>query len=191
MIGLVTFDRRGTEHPGRVRPEGGEAELGYMFLPEAWACGYAAEACAAALGWIAGALPGEPVVLTTRPPTTARCASRQSWGSPRWSGSRSTPPSNGLAYGLGPGCPAELMGDGAADPTRRSPASRCTGSYLAERLSSSSDGKLNPITNYPRQMSASSCSKTGMHLVDATVIGHVYQADLLLPSARLCVTLRS
>jgi RimJ/RimL family protein N-acetyltransferase len=27
---------------------------------------YATEACAAALGWIAGALPGEPVVLTTQ-----------------------------------------------------------------------------------------------------------------------------
>jgi RimJ/RimL family protein N-acetyltransferase len=28
--------------------------------------GYAAEACAAALGWFAGALPGEPVALTTQ-----------------------------------------------------------------------------------------------------------------------------
>jgi RimJ/RimL family protein N-acetyltransferase len=29
-------------------------------------CGYAAEACAAALDWFAGALPGEPVVLCTQ-----------------------------------------------------------------------------------------------------------------------------
>lgn len=54
---------------GRVRPEAGEAgeaELGYLFLPEAWGRGYAAEACAAALDWFARALPGEPVVLRTR-----------------------------------------------------------------------------------------------------------------------------
>lgn len=31
-----------------------------------WGCGYAAEACAAALGWFAGAFPGEPVVLCTQ-----------------------------------------------------------------------------------------------------------------------------
>jgi RimJ/RimL family protein N-acetyltransferase len=62
MIGIITLDRA----TGHVRPAAGEAELGYMFLPEAWGCGYAAEACAAALGWFAGALPGEPVVLATQ-----------------------------------------------------------------------------------------------------------------------------
>lgn len=41
-------------------------EPGYMFLPEAWGYGYAAEACAAALDWFAGALPSEPVVLCTQ-----------------------------------------------------------------------------------------------------------------------------
>ncbi|MGW5418886.1 GNAT family N-acetyltransferase [Streptomyces sp. NPDC003943] len=66
MIGMVTFDRRDAERPGHVRVEGGEAELGYMFLPQAWGRGYGAEACAAALEWFAGALPGEPVVLVTR-----------------------------------------------------------------------------------------------------------------------------
>lgn len=40
--------------------------MGYLFLPGAWGYGYAAEACAAALGWFAGVLPGEPVVLSTR-----------------------------------------------------------------------------------------------------------------------------
>jgi RimJ/RimL family protein N-acetyltransferase len=64
MIGIITLDRRDAER--RFRPEGGEAELGYLFLPEAWGYGYAAEACAAALGWFAGALGGEPVVLTTQ-----------------------------------------------------------------------------------------------------------------------------
>ncbi|WP_128981107.1 GNAT family N-acetyltransferase [Streptomyces roseicoloratus] len=79
MIGMITLDRRDPGRPGRLRPEhvgpgygagprpeGGEVELGYMFLPEAWGRGYAAEACAAALDWFAAAHPGEPVVLSTR-----------------------------------------------------------------------------------------------------------------------------
>ncbi|MFE6834819.1 GNAT family N-acetyltransferase [Streptomyces sp. NPDC057705] len=66
MIGMITLDRRAAERPGHVRPDGGETELGYMFLPEAWGCGYAAEACTAALDWFTAALPGEPVVLCTQ-----------------------------------------------------------------------------------------------------------------------------
>jgi RimJ/RimL family protein N-acetyltransferase len=66
MIGTITLDRRDAESPGPVRPDAAEAELGYMFLPEAWGCGYAAEACAAALDWFARALPSEPVVLCTQ-----------------------------------------------------------------------------------------------------------------------------
>lgn len=54
------------ERRGRVRPEGGETELGCLFLPKAWGSGYATEACAAALGWCARARAGEPVVLSTR-----------------------------------------------------------------------------------------------------------------------------
>ncbi|WP_214414696.1 GNAT family N-acetyltransferase [Sphaerisporangium fuscum] len=66
MIGMVTLDRRDAERQGRVRPDGGEIELGYMFLPTAWGRGYAAEACRAALGWFEDACPGEPVVLCTQ-----------------------------------------------------------------------------------------------------------------------------
>ncbi|MBM0255578.1 GNAT family N-acetyltransferase [Micromonospora sp. 4G55] len=66
MIGMVTLERRTVGPPGRVRPESGEVDLGYLFLPEAWGYGYAAEACAAALAWFADALPGEPVVLCTQ-----------------------------------------------------------------------------------------------------------------------------
>lgn len=67
MIGFIQLlDRRDAQRPGHVRPEGGEAELGYMFLPEVWGYGYAAEACAGALGWFADVLPGEPVVLCTQ-----------------------------------------------------------------------------------------------------------------------------
>ncbi|MEH6373006.1 GNAT family N-acetyltransferase [Streptomyces sp. KLMMK] len=66
MIGMITLDRRDAERPGHVRPEAGEAELGYMFLPEAWGYGYAAEASAAALDWFADVLPTERVVLCTQ-----------------------------------------------------------------------------------------------------------------------------
>ncbi|MFE5941691.1 GNAT family N-acetyltransferase [Streptomyces sp. NPDC056480] len=66
MIGMITFDPRGVERRGHVRPVAGEAELGYLFLREAWGHGYALEACTAALGWFADARPGEPVVLSTQ-----------------------------------------------------------------------------------------------------------------------------
>ncbi|MGW5609381.1 GNAT family N-acetyltransferase [Streptomyces sp. NPDC003753] len=66
MIGMITLDRRDAERPGHVRPDAEEPELGYMFLPEAWGRGYAAEACVAALDWFADAFPGEPVVLCTQ-----------------------------------------------------------------------------------------------------------------------------
>ncbi|MEU5234333.1 GNAT family N-acetyltransferase [Streptomyces anulatus] len=66
MIGTITLDRRAAELADHLRPDAGETELGYLFLPEAWGFGYAAEACAAALGWFAAARPGEPVVLRTR-----------------------------------------------------------------------------------------------------------------------------
>ncbi|MFI5606503.1 GNAT family N-acetyltransferase [Amycolatopsis sp. NPDC051903] len=66
MIGMVTLDRRAAERAGHVRPEAGNAELGYLFLRQAWGRGYAAEACTAALGWFAGGFAGEPVVLRTQ-----------------------------------------------------------------------------------------------------------------------------
>ena len=66
MIGYITFVRRDAEVSGHMRVRGGEAALGYLFLPRAWGCGYAAEACAAALGWFEAAFPGEPVVLDTQ-----------------------------------------------------------------------------------------------------------------------------
>ncbi|MFJ4205468.1 GNAT family N-acetyltransferase [Streptomyces sviceus] len=66
MIGTVEVRRHEAERRGRVRPDGGEAELSYLFLPQAWGCGYAAEACTAALDWFADARPGVPVVLYTQ-----------------------------------------------------------------------------------------------------------------------------
>ncbi|MEU2578681.1 GNAT family N-acetyltransferase [Streptomyces anulatus] len=63
MIGQFLL-RRVTEHicPTAV----GKVDLGYLFLPRAWGFGYAAEACAAALDWLEGVLPGEPVVPATQ-----------------------------------------------------------------------------------------------------------------------------
>ena len=63
MIGQVIL-RRATGHGPPAAA--GQAELGYLLRPQAWGFGYAAEACAAALDWFAGALPGEPVVLFTQ-----------------------------------------------------------------------------------------------------------------------------
>ena len=68
-----------------------------LFLPEAWGFGYAAEACAAALGWLAGELPGEPVVLKTQTANarSLRLAARlgfteagrfEAWGAEQWFG---------------------------------------------------------------------------------------------------------
>lgn len=97
MIGIVTLDRRDPDHPVHVRPAASEAELGYMFLPQAWGRGYAAEACAAALEWCARALPGEPVVLTTQTANerSLRLAAKlgfteverfEEWGAEQWFG---------------------------------------------------------------------------------------------------------
>src|SRR5436190_9915339 len=67
MIGLILLRRA----VGHSRPAAeGKVDLGYLFLPRAWGFGYAAEACAAALGWLDGVLPGEPVVLTTQSANT-------------------------------------------------------------------------------------------------------------------------
>lgn len=101
MIGTVELNRRDAERRSHVRPDAGEAELGYLFLPRAWGRGYAAEACAAALGWFADALPGEPVVLCTRTANarSMRLAAKlgfrevqrfEEWGAEQWLGAWSS-----------------------------------------------------------------------------------------------------
>lgn len=97
MIGLILLRRA----MGHRRPAAaGKADLGYLFLPQAWGFGYAAESCAAALDWLAGALPGEPVVLTTQTANVGsmRLAAKlgfteverfEAWDAEQWLGVRS------------------------------------------------------------------------------------------------------
>jgi RimJ/RimL family protein N-acetyltransferase len=66
VIGTITLDRRDAERRGHVAPDSGAPWLGYLFLPEAWGRGYAAEACAAVLEWVAKEFPSELVVLCTQ-----------------------------------------------------------------------------------------------------------------------------
>src|SRR5690349_16214937 len=62
LIGQVILSRATGHGPPAAA---GKAQLGYLFLPGAWGCGYATEACAAALGWFAGELRSRrPVELT-------------------------------------------------------------------------------------------------------------------------------
>ena len=94
MIGQIILRRAAGQRAA------GKAELGYLFLPEAWGFGYAAEACAAALGWLAGELPGEPVVLFTQTANarSMRLAAKlgfteverfEAWDAEQWLGMRS------------------------------------------------------------------------------------------------------
>ncbi len=97
MIGQILLRRANGHHrPAAV----GKVDLGYLFLPRVWGCGYAAEACAAALAWLADALPGEPVVLATQTANlgSMRLATKlgfteveryEAWGAEQWLGMRS------------------------------------------------------------------------------------------------------
>ena len=91
MIGQILLEESNGA-PARLR---GEADLGYLFLPRAWGFGYAAEACAAALDWFDGVLPGEPVVLSTQTANVGsmRLAAKlgfteverfEAWGAEQW-----------------------------------------------------------------------------------------------------------
>jgi RimJ/RimL family protein N-acetyltransferase len=123
MIGQIIL-RRATGQRGN-----GKAELGYLFLPEAWGHGYAAEACAAALGWLADELPSEPVVLFTQTANarSMRVAAKlgfteverfEAFGAEQWFGMRSpVTPSEIRSRLLRPGPAASGQEDRPARPS--------------------------------------------------------------------------
>ncbi|MCX3061716.1 GNAT family N-acetyltransferase [Streptomyces beihaiensis] len=100
MIGMVELKRYEADASAGVRPDAGESELGCLLLPRAWGHGYGVEACAAALDWLAGVRPGEPVVLRTQTANerSMRLAERlgfteegryEAYGAQQWLGVRS------------------------------------------------------------------------------------------------------
>lgn len=66
LIGTVELNAHVPAPENAHRAAAAGTALGYLFLPEAWGRGYAAEACTAALGWFAAVQPGEPVALYTQ-----------------------------------------------------------------------------------------------------------------------------
>ena len=99
MIGQVLLKRNALKRPSAA----GKIDLGYLFLSHAWGCGYAAEACAAALSWLNAVLPGEPVVLATQTANlrSMRVAAKlgfveverfEAWGAEQWLGMWSPSP---------------------------------------------------------------------------------------------------
>lgn len=66
FVGVVVLDRRDAQQPGHLRPEGGELEVSYTFLPAHWARGYATEAVTAVLDWAATSLPDHDVIVCTQ-----------------------------------------------------------------------------------------------------------------------------
>ena len=97
MVGQIILSRATGHGPAAAA---GKAELGYLFLPQAWGFGYAAEACAAALDWLEDTLPGEPMVLKTQTANVAsmRLAAKlgftelerfHAWDAEQWLGQRS------------------------------------------------------------------------------------------------------
>jgi hypothetical protein len=113
MIGRILLGRA-PEHHRPAAP--GKVDLGYLFLPRARGFGYAAESCAAALGWSEAVLPGEPVVLATQTADVGSMRLPAKPGSPRRSGFAPGTPISGSARGLRYRPPTDLAFGSAKQP---------------------------------------------------------------------------
>lgn len=150
MIGAVTLDRRDAGRPGHLRPDAQEVELSYQFLPQVWGHGYATEACAAALRWIDGALPGEPVVLCTQTANlrSMRVAAKlgftqverfEEFGAQQWLGVRTAPAADCM-----PSFEAVLAADQAASSARLADLKRQFDRTVEASLDSNADDEHDP-----------------------------------------------
>jgi len=99
FVGAVVLDRRDADQPGHLRPEGGELEVSYSFLPSHWGQGYATEAVTAVLDWAAQSLADHDVIVCTQLANerSLRLAHRlgfreiarfETFGATQWLGSR-------------------------------------------------------------------------------------------------------
>lgn len=66
FIGMIQLDRRDTDQPGHIHPEGGELEVSYSLRQPFWGAGYAQEAVEGVMKWAASALPDDDVLLLTQ-----------------------------------------------------------------------------------------------------------------------------
>lgn len=66
FAGTMTLDRRHSDLPGHVSPEGEELELSYVFRRDAWGKGWAFQAATALIAAAAVVLPDQPVLVATQ-----------------------------------------------------------------------------------------------------------------------------
>jgi RimJ/RimL family protein N-acetyltransferase len=66
FAGTITLDRRHSELPGHVIPDGDELELSYVFRRDSWGKGWAYRAASALFGVAAAELSDQPVLVATQ-----------------------------------------------------------------------------------------------------------------------------
>jgi RimJ/RimL family protein N-acetyltransferase len=74
FVGTIGLERRESDRPGHLAPDGLEPEVSYVITPSQWRKGYATEAVAAVLQWAAQALPDPRVVACTQTANAASAA---------------------------------------------------------------------------------------------------------------------
>jgi RimJ/RimL family protein N-acetyltransferase len=70
FAGTMALERRHSELPGHVIPDGDELELSYVFRRDSWRKGWAYQAASALLRAAAAELPDQPVIAATQSANT-------------------------------------------------------------------------------------------------------------------------